>query len=70
MRRLYQGHEADITSLAVEGKMSIPLTGPVKEHIVYAAPATRGWMRWKLRDAVIYLREHTFVKLTLRRMRV
>ena len=69
LRRLYQGHEADITSLAVEGKMSIPLTGPIKEHIVYAAPATRSWMRWKLRDLVIYLRENTFFNLTMRRIR-
>jgi hypothetical protein len=69
LRRLYQGHDGEITSLAVESKQGTPLSGPVKEHIVYALPVTRSWMRWHLRTFIIALREKVFPPLTIRRIR-
>jgi hypothetical protein len=69
LRRLYKGHEADITSLSVESRPSKPLKGLIKEYTVYASPVTRSWMRWKLRDAVIAVRENLFTQITLRRIR-
>ncbi len=69
MRRLYQGREVQVTSLAVEGINNTPKQGHIKEHIVYAVPITRKWMRWHLRNLIIYLREKTFVNLTNRRIR-
>jgi glycosyltransferase involved in cell wall biosynthesis len=68
LRRLYEGHEGEITSVAVEGRHSTPLKGPVNEHIVYAAPVTRSWMRWHLRTFIIYLREQVLTGLTIRRI--
>lgn len=69
MRRLYQGHEAQVTSLAVEGISSKQKHGPVNERVVYAMPVTRKWMRWHLRTLIIFLREKKFVELTKRRIR-
>ncbi|MFD0750771.1 hypothetical protein ACFQZS_11515 [Mucilaginibacter calamicampi] len=69
LRRLYQGREAQVTSLAVEGISNTPNKGPIKERIVYAMPLTRKWMRWHLRTWIIFLREKKFVEITNRRIR-
>lgn len=69
LRRLYQGHEAQVTSLAVEGISNAPKQGIINEHIVYAMPVTRKWMRWHLRNWIIFLREKKFVELTNCRIR-
>jgi glycosyltransferase involved in cell wall biosynthesis len=69
LRRLYQGREAQVTSLAVEGISNTPKKGIINEHIVYAMPVTRKWMRWHLRNWIIFLREKKFVELTNRRIR-
>ena len=69
LRRLYQGREAQITSLVVEGINNTPNKGVINEHIVHAWPTTRKWMRWHLRTWIIFLREEKLVKLTNRRIR-
>jgi len=69
LRRLYQGKELQVISLAVTGFASKPTTGEIKEIIITAAPATRRWMRWHLRDTIIWLREKVFRFWTINRIR-
>ena len=69
LRRLYQGHEHQVFSLVVEGAWTKPQTGSITEKIVYASPITRRWMRWYLRDGIIWLREKAFKFWTINRLR-
>jgi len=69
LRRLYQGHEDEVFSLAVAGTGSKPQTGRIVEKTVYASPLTRRWMRWYLRDGIIWLRQNAFKFWTIKRIR-
>jgi hypothetical protein len=69
LRRLYLGRETQVTSLPVSGVSSKPVTGGIKEIVITTLPATKKWMRWYLRDGVIWLRDNTFKFLTINRIR-
>ncbi len=69
LRRLYRGREQQVISLAVEGYASKPKTGNINENIITVQPATRRWMRWYLRDGVVWLREYPLRFLTINRIR-
>lgn len=69
LRRLYNNKESQVTSLAVVGFSSTPKKGNINETIITAKPATQRWMRWYLRDTVIWLRESAFKFWTINRIR-
>ena len=69
LRRLYNNKESQVTSLAVVGFSSKPQTGSINEIIITAKPATQRWMRWYLRDVIIWLRESVFKFWTINRIR-
>ncbi|MGZ3756192.1 MAG: hypothetical protein ACXVJE_13460 [Mucilaginibacter sp.] len=68
LRRLYLGRENQVTSLTIHSYSSKPIKGPIEEVVVIASPVTRKWMRWYLRDMIIWLREHAFRFLTIRNL--
>jgi glycosyltransferase involved in cell wall biosynthesis len=63
LRRLYEGKEAQITSLVVSGYPS-NYKGTIHETVVYAKPMHRRWMRSFVRDCATWLRVHTFYNAT------
>ena len=69
LRRLYAGKEANVISLVSREAAGIIQNGDIEEIFVDAAPLTRKWMRWYLRDAIIRLRQKTFKFLTIKRIR-
>jgi len=69
LRRLYQGNEAKVTSLVVDGFSSVLPKGNIKEILVPAIPVHRPWMRWRLRNLGIWLRDTFFHSLTTNRIR-
>ena len=68
LRRLYLGKENQVTSLTIHSYSSKPVKGPIDEVVIIASPVTRKWMRWYLRDAIIWLRERAFKFLTIQRV--
>ncbi|HEY8780369.1 MAG TPA: hypothetical protein VIM16_02040 [Mucilaginibacter sp.] len=60
LRRLYQGNESQVSSIAFTVYPSAPVNGDIDEKIIPLRPLTRSWMRWILRDGVIWLRENVF----------
>lgn len=68
LRRLYHNREGQVTSLFVQSIVAKPQTGPIKEVIVNAEPATRWWVKWRLRPIITHLRTNTFKSLTIRRI--
>ena len=69
LRRLYQGREERVISLAIEYSNVDPPKGDIQEVVVKASPVIRKWMRWYLRTWAMTLREKTFRQLTNRRAR-
>jgi len=69
LRRLYQGRELQVISIAVDGSNNPPPKGEIEEIVVRARPVWRKWMRWRLRNWAITLREKTFRELTNRCVR-
>ncbi|MXV17452.1 glycosyltransferase [Hufsiella ginkgonis] len=69
LRRLYQGKEQYVTSLAVHASFVKPGKGPVNEILVDAVPIARTWARWKLRSLLTWLRNHAFKRYTISRIR-
>lgn len=65
LRRLYEGHEADVISLVVEASAEKLIAGKMLEIIVYAKPVINPWARWKLRNVLTWLRTTTFKKYTI-----
>ena len=68
LRRLYQGREAQVTSLVVEGVTPGLPKGNITEVAVYAFPITRWWMKWRLRNLAIWLRQRLFRGFTIRKI--
>ena len=60
LRRLYEGNESKVSSLAFTVYPAKPVNGDIDEKVIPLTPLTRSWMRWKLRDGVMWLRENAF----------
>jgi hypothetical protein len=69
LRRLYQGHEADVVSLAIEAGYYKPVTGAITENIIPAIPLRRPWMKWRSRDIATWIREKPLKQYTINRIR-
>jgi hypothetical protein len=69
LRRLYQGNESQVSSLAFKIDSSQPVSGDIKEKVIPLTPLNRSWMRWKLRDGVTWLRETAFKSLSNKNIR-
>lgn len=69
LRRLYQGHETDVFSLAIEAGHYRHITGAIPEKIVPAIPLRRPWMKWRSRDVATWIREKPLKQYTIKRIR-
>lgn len=69
LRRLYEGREADVTSLVVEASGTGPAKGLIKEVVVFAGPTIKPWARWKLRNLLTWLRVGIFKRYTIGKIR-
>ncbi|WP_374951923.1 hypothetical protein [Mucilaginibacter sp.] len=69
LRRLYDGREAQVISIGVKENNNYILAGPMAETIVTAYPVQRSWMRWKVRNLFIWLREKAMAGYTRNRIR-
>lgn len=64
LRRLYQGHELDITSLYINDYNASQIPGPIREIEITSFPVQRSWMRWKLRPLFRWIRESLLYPVT------
>ena len=64
LRRLYQGHEVDITGLYIDDDKFSLKHGDINEIAIHSFPLKRSWMRWKLRPLFTWLRESLFYNIT------
>lgn len=64
MRRLFQGHESQITAIFVNYNSALPIKREIEEISVKGFPLMRGWMRWKLRPIFSWLRDDVFFGYT------
>ena len=69
LRRLYQGHENEVVSLAIEAGYYKPITGAIDEKIIPAIPRRRPWMKWRSRDIATWIREKPLKQYTINRIR-
>lgn len=69
LRRLYQGHETDVVSLAIEAGYYKHITGSIPEKIIPAIPLRRPWMKWRSRDVATWIRERPLKQYTINRIR-
>lgn len=68
LRRLYEGHEDDVTTLYVKAN-EVPTTkGLIKEVPVPIFPFHKRWMRWHLRTLSTFVREKMLKKYNAQRM--
>lgn len=68
LRRIYEGHEAEVDSLAVESAVGKHPGGEIPETVVPVLPQLKPWMRWYVRDYVRRLQQGTFKPKTIRRI--
>lgn len=64
LRRLFEGHESQISSLAVVIRKVDDNKGEIPETVVYTFPILRKWMRSYLRLVVTWLAEYLFLPVT------
>jgi hypothetical protein len=64
LRRLYEGHEKDVTALFPHDSAQEPKSGLVKQIPVLPTPLRRSWMRWKIRNFVMWLQDSFFFNRT------
>ncbi|MGV3705293.1 MAG: hypothetical protein ACO1NU_07910 [Arcticibacter sp.] len=69
LRRLYMTHESEIHSIVVEDTPGKIRSGEIPETFIYATPVRKPWMRWKINDVAIWLREHFFKTRTEKKIR-
>jgi len=69
LRRLFEGREAQVTSLFIKTSGASDRTGNINELSVSAFPLQRKWMRWRFRTLAIWLRESFFKDLINKRVR-
>jgi hypothetical protein len=62
LRRLYEGHESNITAVYYISSSDPVRKGPIAEVAVATFPFQRTWMRWHLRTFSTFLREKVFLK--------
>lgn len=65
LRRLYAGYEHDVVSIGISENTLRVLKGDIPELIIKARPVHRSWMRWKMRNLVIWLREKALRNYTI-----
>ncbi|WP_374951924.1 glycosyltransferase [Mucilaginibacter sp.] len=68
LRRLYQGHEDEVTALIIQQSAELPPKGRVREIVVHASPVIMPWARWKLRNLLIWMRTVAFKPLTVKKV--
>lgn len=64
LRRLYQGHEMDITGFYINDWNVSQKQGAIKEIEIISFPVQKSWMRWKLRPFFRWIRESLLYYLT------
>ena len=69
LRRLFEGHEDQVTSMFLKTHPGNARTGLIKEIPVQVVPLQLSWMRWRLRNLAIWLREVFFLETTARKVR-
>jgi glycosyltransferase involved in cell wall biosynthesis len=65
LRRFYEDHEKDITSLVVLSNLNNYKQGIIREIIIPAFPTWQWWMRWRLRSYSTWLRHNVFYNRTV-----
>ena len=65
LRRIYEGHEDEITCLSIIQQAKQKKFGNINEVIVTQFPLHRTWMRWKVRNLFIFFREKLFKNFTV-----
>lgn len=68
LRRLFAGHEKDVTTLYAKAVAGPVRKGSIREVAVPAFPFHRSWMRWHLRTFVTFLRDNVFHNYNARRI--
>lgn len=68
LRRLYHGKENQVYSIGVTENSLTILNGIISETIIAALPLHKSWMRWKVRNLFIWLREKVFKFLTIQKI--
>ena len=66
LRRLFEGREEQVTSLYLQTGTAAARTGLIREVAVPVFPLQRTWMRWRLRNLAIWLRESFFKDATIK----
>lgn len=66
LRRLFQGREDQVTSLFIKTDVNPDRSGSIQEVSVPVFPLQRSWMRWRLRNIAIWLRESFFREVTIK----
>jgi len=69
LRRLFEGREHQVTSMFLKTHPGTDRTGLIKEVAVPVFPLQRPWMRWRLRNLAIWLREVFFLERIVRDVR-
>jgi hypothetical protein len=69
LRRLFQGREDQVVSLFIKTDVAKDRTGLIKEIAVPVFLLQRSWMRWRLRNFVIWLRDVFFLEATINNVR-
>ena len=64
LRRLYEGHEAQVTSLFVKFFEGKPVRGSIEEKHVTIFPLVKPWMRWHVRSWAMNLQVNAFKAFT------
>ncbi|MDR3697545.1 hypothetical protein [Mucilaginibacter sp.] len=68
LRHLYQGRESQVFSIGLITSAGPIQSGLIPEQLVAAYPLQRKWMRWRLRNGAIWLRERGLTFLTKKRI--
>ena len=69
LRRMYKNREAQIHSLAVEFQNGERIKGKIHETFVQAFPIRYRWMRWYVRNFMMWLNERVFKIVTEAKIR-
>ena len=69
LRRLYKGHEEQVYSIGITDNADKLQTGDLHETVISATPVHRPWMRWKVRNLFIWLRNKGFKPFIMQRIR-
>ncbi|NDP22507.1 MAG: glycosyltransferase [Paludibacter sp.] len=68
LRRLYEGRESQIITLAIRANSIKPQKGKISEIDLPIYPLQQKWMRWKFRSISTYLRDEFFFNYNSKRI--